>query len=200
MKFKFLLAALALSTFMCVPAQAQDDMETRHEVAVSYGVKPNSTWFDVLTDIIPAMFGETHENYKCVGPIGLEYYYHTSPLIGVGAVAVFTTNKEDGFYEEIQNSHINRTYFTFMPSVKFNWLRKNHWGLYSKVAAGATLRHSTIQEKDPANAERKTNNTVFFNFQLSGIGIEAGSENVRAFAELGVGEQGVGLAGVRFRF
>ena len=37
MKFKFLLAALAISTFMCVPAQAQDDMETRHEVAVSYG-------------------------------------------------------------------------------------------------------------------------------------------------------------------
>ena len=141
MKFKFLLAALALSTFMCVPAQAQDDMETRHEVAVSYGVKPNSTWFDVLTDIIPAMFGETHENYKCVGPIGLEYYYHTSPLIGVGAVAVFTTNKEDGFYEEIQNSHINRTYFTFMPSVKFNWLRKNHWGLYSKLAAGVTYAY-----------------------------------------------------------
>ena len=203
MKSFHYLSALAISTFMCVPAQAQDDMETRHEVAVSYGVKPNSTWFDVLTDIIPAMFGETHENYKCVGPIGLEYYYHTSPLIGVGAVAVFSTNQEDGFYEKIQNSHINRTYFTFMPSVKFNWLRKNHWGLYSKLAAGVTYAYFNEKYYDKLGKnidDKATANDIVFNFQATAIGVEAGSSHVRAFTELGIGEQGIALAGVRFKF
>jgi hypothetical protein len=41
---------------------------------------------------------------------------------------------------------------------------------------------------------------VFFNFQVSALGIEAGTENVRGFAELGIGEQGIALAGVRIRF
>ena len=203
MKIKFLLAALAISTLMCVPAQAEDVNGNRHEIAVSYGVKPNSTWFDVLTDVIPALFGETHENYKCVGPIGLEYYYRTSPLIGVGAVAVFTTNKEDGFYEKIQNSHINRTYFTFMPSVKFNWLRKDHWGLYSKVAAGVTYAKFNEKYYDELGKnidDKATANDIVFNFQATAIGVEAGSSHVRAFTEFGIGEQGIALAGVRYKF
>lgn len=198
MEIKFLFAALAISALVCVSAQAQD--EPRHELSVSYGFLPNSIWLDITSDVFGSLFGYEYEHSAATGPIGLEYYYRTSPLIAVGAVATFAKHSED----EKHNSGITRTsknsYVTLMPSVKFNWLRRSNWGLYSKVAAGATLRHSTIQEKDPANAEKKTDNTVFFNFQLSGIGIEAGSENVRAFAELGVGEQGVGLAGVRFRF
>ena len=87
-----------------------------------------------------------------------------------------------------------------MPSVKFNWLRRHNWGLYSKLAAGATLRHSSLKEKESVDAKKTTKNQAFFNFQVSAIGFEAGSENVRGFAELGIGEQGVGLAGVRFRF
>ena len=126
MRIRLLLAMLAISALMYVPVQAQE--ETRHEIAVSYGAVPNSTWVDVLTDVIPAMFGETFDNHHYVGPIGLEYFYHTSPLIGVGAVAVFATNNEDGFYNKIQTSHINKSYFSFMPSVKFNWLRKKKLG------------------------------------------------------------------------
>ena len=198
MKIKFLFAALAISALVYAPAQAQDG--PRHEFSVSYGFLPNSIWLDITSDVFGSLFGAEYEHSAATGPMGLEYYYRTSPLIAVGTVATFAKHSED----EKHNSELTRTsknsYITLMPSVKFNWLRRSNWGLYSKVAAGATLRHSSIQEKDPVNPEKKTDNTVFFNFQLSGIGIEAGSENVRAFAELGVGEQGVGLAGVRFRF
>ena len=203
MKIKFLLAALAVCAFVSVPAQAQAEMETRHEIAVSYGAVPNSKWIDVLTDIIPAMYGEVRTNYKGVGPIGLEYYYHTSPLIGIGAVAVFSSNNEDGFYDNIKSSHIKRTYFTFMPSVKFNWLRKAHWGLYSKVAAGVTYAHMNNEDYDEVGqyVEDKTiGKDLLFNFQGTAIGIEAGGNHMRAFAELGVGEQGIALAGLRFKF
>lgn len=203
MKIRVLLAALAISAFMCVPAQAQDELETRHEIAVSYGAVPNSVWIDIFSDVVPAIFGEAHENTHYIGPIGLEYYYHTSPLIGVGVVGVFATNNEDAFRDKKMTAHINKSYTTLMPSVKFNWLRKTSWGMYSKLAAGATLAHSSHQEYNENGklaGEKENNNDVFFNFQASLIGVEAGSQHVRGFAELGIGEQGIALAGVRFKF
>lgn len=202
MKIKSLLAILAISIAFCATAQTQEPEETRHEIAISYGTVPNSMWIDILTDVIPAMFGEDYEDYKCVGPIGLEYFYHTSPLIGVGAVAVFATNNEDGYYDNELSSHINRTYFTFMPSVKFNWLRKKNWGMYSKIAAGVTYAHFKQDGYNDgvATGEQSIVNDLLFNFQASLLGIEAGGQHVRGFAELGLGEQGVALAGVRFKF
>lgn len=203
MKIKILLAALAICAFVSAPAQAQDEMETRHEIAVSYGAVPNSVWIDILTEVVPAIFGETHDNNHYVGPIGLEYYYHTSPLIGVGAVAVFATNNEDAFRKEIMTAHINKSYTTLMPSVKFNWLRKENWGMYSKLAAGATLAHSSHQEYNEngkLTGEKENTNDVFFNFHASLLGVEVGGAQVRGFFELGVGEQGIALAGVRYKF
>lgn len=177
-------------------------METRHEIGVTYGAVPNSVWVDIYTDVIAAMFGESHQNNKFFGPIGLEYYYHTSPLIGVGAVAVFTTNNEDAFHNEEQTAHHTKTYFTVMPSVKFNWLRKNGWGLYSKLAAGVTYTHFRFDdyENGKKTDEETTAKDLLFNFQASLIGVEVGNQRVRGFAELGVGEQGIALAGVRFKF
>ena len=57
MKIKFLLAALAVSVVVCFPAQAQDEMETRHEVGITYGAVPNSVWVDIYTDVIADIFG-----------------------------------------------------------------------------------------------------------------------------------------------
>ena len=204
MKIKCLIAAVALSAILCIPAQAQNEVEeTRHEIGISYGAVPNSIWIDVLADVIPAMFGETHEKERYIGPIGVEYYYHTSPLVGVGAVAVLATNNEDAYAKEVLKSHYIRSYFTLMPSVKFNWLRKNKWGLYSKVAAGASLasfNNQDYNETGKLTGEKETSNDVYFNFQASLIGVEAGGQHVRGFAELGIGEQGIILAGVRYKF
>lgn len=200
MKIKYLFAVLAISSLL-FPVQAQE--ETRHEIAVSYGGVPNSIWLDAFGDVLPAIFGYKYNNDKYVGPIGLEYYYHTSPLVGVGAVAVFATHSDDGFNKDVLKLHRCKTFSTLMPSAKFNWLRKDNWGLYSKVAIGATLAHVSSQGYDESGkkaAELETKNNVLFNFQVSAIGVEAGSRNVRGFAELGVGEQGVILGGVRFKF
>ena len=41
---------------------------------------------------------------------------------------------------------------------------------------------------------------MLFNWQLSLIGVEAGSPYMRAFAELGFGEQGIVCAGLRYKF
>ena len=197
MKFKCLLTALSISALMCVPVHAQD--ETRHEVSISYGVLPNSIWLDIADDIIASSFGADISNSAAVGPIGLEYYYRTSPLIAVGAVATFAGHSEEQKRDGAITAKSKNSYFTLMPSVKFNWLRRNNWCMYSKIAAGATLQHSSV-EGTATDRNNYTDNQVFFNFQVSALGIEAGSQNVRGFVELGTGEQGVALAGVRFRF
>lgn len=200
MKIKYLVAVLAVSALMCLPAQAQD--ETRHEVSVSYGVAPNSIWINIVGDIFSSVMGATYDKVSLVGPVGLEYHYRVSPLIGVGAVTTFNKYDEEETYKSTTTIRSKYSYFSLMPSVKFNWLRRDHWGMYSKIAAGASLRHCTFDTTAAAdNAKNKrTYNDVFFNFQVSALGIEAGSQNVRGFAELGIGEQGVGLAGVRFKF
>lgn len=204
MKIKFLFAALVACAFVCMPAQAQDDAEEpRHEIAVSYGAVPNSIWIDVFSKVGAGIFGESSKNDHYVGPLSLEYYYHTSPLVGVGAVAIFASNNEDSFRKERINSHKLRSYYTLLPSVKFNWLRKNSWGLYSKVAVGASVARFSDQaynENGKLTGEKNITNDVFFNFQASLIGVEAGNQQVRGFAELGVGEQGIILGGVRYKF
>ncbi len=202
MKIKCLLAIAAIA-FLFMPVQAQDEMETRHEIGITYGAVPNSVWLDIYTDVIGTIFGETYVNNRYYGPIGLEYYYHTNPLIGVGAVAVFTTNNENAFENNIKTSHHTKTYFTFMPSVKFNWLRKKHWGMYSKLAAGATYTHFNFEDCDEngkKTGEKTTATDLMFNFQASLIGVEAGNQHVRGFAEFGVGEQGIALVGLRYKF
>ena len=90
-------------------------------------------------------------------------------------------------------------YFTLMPAVKFDWLRKSHFGMYSKLAVGATLRSEEYTSKNDSKRDY-TDSTVHLNWQVTAIGIEAGSTTVRGFAELGTGEQGVILAGVRCKF
>ena len=203
MRIKCLIAVLVCISFIFVPAQAQaEELETRHEVSISYGTVPNSIWIDIFTDVIKAMFGEKQDSYKYFGPISMEYYYHTSPLIGVGGVAIFASNNENGFISGEQSTHTFRSYFSVLPSVKFNWLRKNHWGLYSKLAAGVTYAH--FKQDDYEDGRATGLNTIasdlLFNFQASLLGVEAGNKHVRGFLELGMGEQGVALAGLRYKF
>lgn len=201
MKIRVLLAALAISAFMCVPAQAQDELETRHEIAVSYGAVPNSVWIDIFSDVVPAIFGEAHENTHYIGPIGLEYYYHTSPLIGVGVVGVFATNNEDAFRDKKMTAHINKSYTTLMPSVKFNWLRKKHFGMYSALSAGAMF--ASVKCNDNAKAadpNAKDETVTVFMFQVTALGVEFGGQQFRGFVEAGAGEKGLLCAGLRYKF
>ena len=87
------------------------------------------------------------------------------------------------------------------PAVKFNWLRRNNWGLYSKVGVGYTrAEFKTTGEDSNGTYTKDSSGDNFFNFQASLVGVEAGNRSVRGFAELGFGEQGVIHGGIRFRF
>lgn len=75
---------------------------------------------------------------------------------------------------------MKNSYFTLMPAAKFDWLRKSHFGMYSKLAIGATLRSEKYDDE--------SNSELHVNWQLSLVGIEAGGPTFRGFVELGTGE------------
>ena len=197
MKKYFVMAAVAMMTAMSVKAQGYD-YETKHEVAISYGIDSNSQIIDAFEEIGGAMFGAKLENEKFFGPISAEYFYHFEPWLGVGGILAYGVNKQDAMSGKDKIGESKNSYLTLMPALKFDWLRKQYFGMYSKIAVGATLRNEKYDSDN--DSHDYDDSTVHFNWQLSFVGIEAGSPTIRAFAELGFGEQGILQAGVRYKF
>lgn len=193
-----MMVAVAMMTAM--GAQAQNyDYETKHEVAVSIGLYSNSQIIDLYEEIGGAIFGATLENERFVGPLSVEYFNHVKPWLGVGAIFVYGHNKQDAMSGNDKIGESKNSYYTLMPAVKFDYLRKKHFGMYSKLAIGATLRNEKYDSiRD--NRNDYDDSEVHVNWQASFLGIEAGSETIRGFAELGTGEQGIIQAGVRYKF
>ena len=198
MKKIILMAAVAMMTAMS--AQAQSNVyDTKHEVAISYGIDSNSQIIDAFETIGGALVGAKFENDKFFGPISAEYFYHVKNWLGVGGILAYGQNKQDVFLLGDKDGESKNTYLTLMPAVKFDWLRKKHFGMYSKLAVGATLR-SEKYDSDKASSRDYSDSEVHVNWQVSLLGIEAGGPTLRAFIELGTGEQGIILAGLRFKF
>ena len=177
-------------------ALAQD--EFKHEVAISYGGASNSQILDVFEEAITAPFhgSTTLKDDKFFGPISAEYFYHLEPWIGIGGILVYGQKKGD-LYSDADNKKVGEnknTYLTVMPAAKFDWFRRANVGLYSKVGVGVTLRHDVTEDIDYDESN------MHVNWQLTAIGVEVGSKQIRAFAELGTGEQGIVLGGIRCKF
>lgn len=193
-----MMVAVAMMTAMSVQAQ-NNGYETKHEVAVSYGIDSNSQIIDVFEEIGGAMIGAKLENEKFLGPISAEYFYHFQPWLGVGAIVAFGQSTQDVMSGNYKIGESKNTYYTLMPAVKFDWLRKKHFGMYSKAAVGATLRNEKYNS-DVSSSRDYNDSEVHVNWQASFLGIEVGSPTLRGFVELGTGEQGIILAGVRCKF
>ncbi|MBO6222450.1 MAG: hypothetical protein J6N56_01545 [Bacteroidales bacterium] len=221
MKKFFIISSAMLATLFATNSYAQvagKDIKTYNEVSVSYGTLSNSEWMEVIQEVVTVMFGGETKNNSAFGPVSVEYFRRLTPVVAVGAVGSFSTFKDDIMQHTSPSSSTidymtissaeesgmkkvgdyTRAYISFMPAAKFNWLRINHFGMYSKVAAGITYIHTNLGDVDPTVAKEKDKN-VMFNYQASLIGIEAGNR-LRGFAEFGMGEQGAILIGIRYNF
>ena len=198
MKNFFLMVAVAMMTAMNVNAQNGYD-ETKHEVAITYGIDSNSQIIDAFESIGGALVGAKFENESFTGPISAEYFYHVKNWLGVGGILAYGQNKQDVFLAGDKDGVSKNSYLTLMPAVKFDWLRKKHFGMYSKLAVGATLRNEKYDSNDNSSRDYD-DNSMHVNWQVSLLGIEGGSPTIRGFLELGTGEQGIILAGVRYKF
>ena len=184
------LAALSVALSLCANAGAQSSCT--HEFAVSYGLGSTSGFVAVTASVFAAIFGATLD-YAFIGPVAGEYFYHVSDLVGVGGVASFAA-----FQDKAKPAETPMSCFALMPGVKLDWLRREHFGMYSKLCAGVAY---LTNPGASTNAEdgKESPGSLLFNFQAPLLGAEFGG-GVRGFVEAGVGEQGFVLGGVRFRF
>ena len=198
MKKIIVMAAVAMMAAMSASAQNGYD-ETKHEIGITYGVGANSDIIDAYEKIGGALVGAKYENEKYFGPISAEYFYHVKPWLGVGGIFAYGQSKQDVYTLGSKDGEMKNNYFTLMPAVKFDWLRKQHLGMYSKRAVGATLRNEKYISDTAVNKD-KSDSELHLNWQASLLGIEAGSPTFRGFIELGTGEQGIALIGLRYKF
>lgn len=193
-----LVMVLIALTFNTV-AQAQE--EKKHEIGIGYGILPNTHIISAYADVFGLFVGRTPENETYGGPVSAEYFYRLNKHIRLGGVATYTTHKEDVFYMKERDGELKHNFITVMPAAKLYWFDKKSWGMYSKLGAGITYSNAKETGTDSnGNHIEDTDNEIFFNFQASLVGVEVGNESVRGFAELGVGEQGMALIGVRYKF
>lgn len=176
------LLTVATALMIGTTASAQTPSYPKNELAVSYAPLSNSDLFGVLIAIVSSFGEETSTSLS--GSISLEYMRALSDLVSVGGI--FSYYQAAVHQKDVTNRYSN---YSLLAAVKLEWFRRQNFGMYSKAGIGASY-HNWVTEGSP----------VTFDFQLSAIGIEAGPPFLRAFAEAGIGEQGVILAGIRFRF
>ena len=93
---KKIISIVAVILMTAMSAQAQSNgYDTKHEVAISYGIDSNSQIIDVFETIGGAMVGARFENESFTGPISAEYFYHVKNWLGVGGILAYGQNKQD---------------------------------------------------------------------------------------------------------
>ena len=184
---------VAVAMMAAVNVNAQDEL--KHEVGVFYGIQSASNILSIYSSIFSAAAGDQSSFW---GPIGVEYYYHLTPVVALGGVAEYAGCKAED--EKSKNTDLRETFFTLMPSAKFNWLRKKYFGMYSSISAGIMFASISCDEDLKAtDPDAKDETLTTFMFQATALGIEFGGA-LRGFAEVGLGEKGTLCAGLRYKF
>ena len=174
-KFIFTLALTLVAT-LGLNAQS----EWRNEISISYGV---GAFTDLSSSYLDGIFPGKQTSY--IGALGAEYFYRPKSRLGVGLVGTFSTCKWN------ENDKARTKYMSIMPAVKYNWLYRDHFSMYSKLALGLLLGIDSSEHSDKTTAS--------FGWQASAVGAEFGNA-FRGFVELGFGEQGILVAGLRYKF
>ena len=225
-KYNYLMVALMAMMFaVSNSAMAQNDTKSEFSFSVG-GYTPNQT---TLAEGFGEGFGKamasmmtfglydaskTAKDEKTSPAYTVQYLYRVSPNLKIGGAVTYqhtsytlsVKNKDTGAYDDVAKNRNN--YFTVMPTVKASWFDKKNISLYSKVAAGVCIAFkdskvkSGVSDEDAKTLlkEVETKKGSRFGYQVSPIGCEFGSKNIRAFVELGYGFQGLGLAGLSIQF
>ena len=225
-KFNYMMVALMAMMFVVSnSAMAQNDTKSEFSFSVG-GYTPNQTTLaegigEGLGKAMATMitFGlydasKTAKDEKTSPAYTVQYLYRVSPNLKIGGAVTYqhtsytlsVKNKDTGAYDDVAKNRNN--YFTVMPTVKASWFDKKNISLYSKVAAGVCIAFkdskvkSGVSDEDAKTLlkEVETKKGTRFGYQVSPIGCEFGSKNIRAFVVLGYGCQGLGLAGLSIQF
>ncbi len=201
---KKFLVMVAVALMAAVNVNAQSD-EPKNEIGVSYGLGASA----VIDGFGPKLSNAVFDNFRNgkttdetqFGTIAVEYFRHLdNPRLSVGGILAYARYGEDVVDKDSKSKVGDRTrnYFTVMPAMKYDWVHKKNFALYSKLGAGVMLL--SMKDEDVVSKNSKNDSEVYFMWQASLLGAEVGSQNIRGFVEAGIGEQGIVLAGIKYKF
>lgn len=192
---------MAVAALLATTSLSAQNSELKNEIGISYGYGI-STWGDGLANGIGSAFakaldGTDRSNESSFGTLAVEYFRHANndSKFAFGGIAAIASFSEDYVRGGTKTGDRTRNYISLIPAIKYSWVNKNHFAFYSKVGIGGTLAMS----KTNSNGESANDNKLYFAYQVSVAGIEFGSK-FRGFVELGIGEQGIILAGLKYKF
>ena len=190
-----LLAATSSPSFaQSAEASKQVNDRAKNEISVSYGTITITQISAVLGGLFVTAFSGGNivmEKFNGKGAISLSYYRALNNWLAVGA-DLACENASLTLRNKITDTRTESPVTAFSPmlTAKGNWLRRNHFDIYSRISAGAMIMKNPV---------RGTVNATFI-AQVSPIGLEFGGINFRGFIEGGAGAQGSIIAGLKFRF
>lgn len=150
------MVVAALMATMTVQAQNED---LKNEIGVSYGLGVSLIGDGLgngLGNLFGNMSGYKYENDSQFGSLSVEYFRHLNgnPKLAFGGIFSYSRYGEDVYKDGSKVGDRNRNYYTLMPAMKYSWINKHHFALYSKVAVGGTLASS----KSTENGKSENNN------------------------------------------
>ena len=227
-KFQF-MSLVALMLLMSSSVMAQNESKSEISFSVGGGTPNEKNIGEALGEGFAKALGKgvatiftfgqvdlTDKTQKdaSYGPVfNLQYLYSLTSKVKVGAALSYqrTSNKllvadNSGNFREVAKA--NNDYFTVMPVVKAVWAGNKNIGFYSKVAAGVCIASNSAKmvgnakENTPGELtdQIKSDKGTRFGYQVSALGFEAGTRNLRGFVELGYGFQGFAQVGANFKF
>lgn len=190
---KILLVAVAL--FAAVFTTNAQDYETpSDEISVSVGYFTHPHVALTFGDAFGGIIDGDASSENSLGSFGVTYMHNLNKRFGMGA----TTSYEYIYKNAKDGKKYTENFITVMPTVRAYWFRHNHFGMYSRLAAGVALNCSKGYVN--GTGEEKSQTDVLFGFHLAPLSMEFGSSKVSGFLELGWGYQGIVNAGVKFGF
>lgn len=214
MKKIALILAFGMMLAPCV--KAQDCRLQNDEITLSYGRVSIPgfayTFASIFTTALT--FGYlSPEGFHSTGALTAGYWHHFSSRFSVGGNLVYENFRmnfnqyagkdENGQILRKPSDWNNMSFTSLMPGVKFQWVNREHFGMFTKADAGGIWYHNQRIDIQADESNRETHdagNDFGFAFQLSLIGIEAGNGHWRGTTEIGWGMEGLVQAGVKYIF
>ena len=198
------IAALLICLLSFTPAFAQEKVPLQrlnNELDLSYGRVSLPSFAMVLGGVFATAFTfglAAMDDFSTSGAISVGYYNYLTDHFAVGGDSCFENMllgfkayTGDSTYENKLTPN-NVSFSSLMPGVKLSWFNRQHFGMYTKLNAGACMQTSSQSESGGTS--------VSFAMQVDPVAMEFGGTSIRGFLEVGFGMEGLFNAGIRYAF
>lgn len=179
---------ILLSIILSFPLHSQP----KNEISIEYGQLTVPQFAYTLSGFFGVVFSLGHFNFEntfFLGSIGVGYDHIVNNWFEFGGNLYVDYSSSDTYTigsdgEKTYDGKSTLGVVSLMPNCKFRWFNKAHFGMYSKLGAGAGIFFDNQAQVIPV-------------FQISPVCLEFGNEKIRGITEFGLGMQGVINIGIK---